>query len=211
MGKKDGQLSKKKERSFFELLEDQCEHLVVSGKKLAELLDADFKQREEIAAEIHHHEHLGDEASHKLVLKVSKSFVTPYDRDDMYSLSALLDDCLDGIDEAADMIVLYKMGELPAGMHQQVELINACAELTARLPKTLAKRDKGVKDYWMGINRLENQGDQVYRQLLAEMFENVEDPMYAIKLKDVIAGLEATTDSFERLSEMVEAIILKES
>lgn len=213
MSPKDGRISKKKEQSFFELYQEQCNCLLEGAKLLADLVKAKPEERKLIAKELHKLEHRSDEASHKLVLKVSKSFVTPFDRDDMYDLTTLLDDCLDGFDEAASLIVLYKIGDLPQGMHTQVELINKCCELTASVPKTLAKRDKAIKEYWLGINHLENEADQVYRLLLGDLFENSnpEEVFTLIKLKDLIEGLEATIDSFERLAERVEAIIIKES
>lgn len=206
-----GKDSRSKKKDFFELLASQCDCLVEAGKLLQEILTADLPGRAELAKRIHEVENRSDDISHKFILRVSKSFVTPFDRTDMYEISTMLDDCIDGLDEAADLIVLYKIGELPPGMHKQLEIINKCCELTIGIPKTLAGKDKAIKDYWLGINHLENQGDKVYRRLLADIFDQVQDPMYAIKLKDLIEGLENTVDMFEKLAGLVEAIIIKES
>lgn len=211
MSPREHRLSKKKEASFFELLENQCNELVAAGKLLDELVKAPQAARKELSKRIHDHEHNSDEISHKYNMKVSKSFVTPFDRQDMYELSSNLDDCLDAIDEAADLICLYQMGELPQGLLEQVEIINKCCELTLSIPKTLAKRDKAIREYWLGINQLENVGDKIFRRQLADLFTNPTDPFTTIKIKDIIEGLENATDGFENLASLVEAIIIKES
>lgn len=207
MGKK---LSKK-EQGFFDLLSRQADQLVIAADLLSQLITADRASRLAINEKMHDAEHTSDDVAHKLVQKMNKSFVTPFDRDDIYELSNCFDDCMDLMDEASDLICLYKLGELPSGIADQVEVLARCAEATTRVPKLLGKRDKKVKDYWMEIHQLENQADGAYRRLLAHIFEEVQDPIHVIKLKDVIEALEEATDNFERLAVIVETIVVKES
>jgi predicted phosphate transport protein (TIGR00153 family) len=142
--------------------------------------------------------------------KVNSSFITPFDREDIYGLAANLDDCMDLMEAAVDLIVLYRIGELPSGIAAQVEVLARMSELTAEaMPRLRSMSD--LQEYWIEINRLENQADQVYRRLLAELFNNGADAITVLKLKEVIDELEAAADAFEKVAHAVESIAVKES
>ena len=141
---------------------------------------------------------------------LNATFVTPMDREDISLLTAALDDCMDGIDEAGDLIVLYEIEDIPRRLEKQAQILQECAKETVQaLPKLRKKQN--IKDYTVKINSLENKGDKQYRKILAEIFSSETDPIYVIKLKDVVESLETTCDSFERLANAVEAIYIKES
>ncbi|UNX54525.1 DUF47 family protein [Georgenia sp. TF02-10] len=199
-----------RDASFFSLLSTTAGHLVTGAGLLAEILGADRVRRAELASRLHDVEHAADESTHQVMRRLNQTFVTPFDRDDIYQLASTLDDCMDDMDEAGDLIVLYKIGDLPAGVSEQVAVLQRCAELTADAVPRLSSLD-GLREYWVEINRLENQADQVYRRLLAELFDNGTDPMTVIKLKGVIDALESAADAFERLANGIETIALKES
>ena len=115
-------------------------------------------------------EHAADESTHAIMRKVNSSFITPFDREDIYALASNLDDCMDLMEAAVDLIVLYQIDELPAGVADQVEVLGRMAELTAdAMPRLRSMKD--LSEYWIEINRLENQADQLYRRLLAELFD----------------------------------------
>ena len=142
--------------------------------------------------------------------RLNQTFVTPFDRDDIYGLASALDDCMDYMEEAADLIVLYKIDELPARVSEQVQVLQRAAELTAEaMPRLRSLND--LAEYWVEVNRLENQADKIHRKLLAELFDNVSDPILLIKLKEVVEILEQAADAFEKVANMVETIALKES
>ena len=142
--------------------------------------------------------------------RLNQTFVTPFDRHDIYGLASGLDDCMDYMEEAGDLIVLYQVGVLPPRVHKQVDVLRRCAEVTAEaMPRLRSMKD--LADYWVEVNRLENEADKSYRKLLAEMFRGGMDPIELMKLKDVVNALEAAADSFERVANMVETIALKES
>ena len=108
------------------------------------------------------------------------------------------------------LVVLYKIKELPHDIVGQVEVLERAAELTAEaMPRLRGLRD--LSEYWIEINRLENQGDQVYRRLLAELFSGAYDALTVLKLKEVIDQLEAAADAFEHVANTVESIAVKES
>jgi predicted phosphate transport protein (TIGR00153 family) len=196
--------------SFFDLFAAQAATLVEGASMLAELLGEDQEGRERIAQDLRDAEHRADEATHAIMRRLNSSFITPFDRQDIYALASGLDDCMDDMEAAADLIVLYKVGELPAGVADQVAVLQRQAEVTAdAMPRLRSLKD--LADYWVEINRLENQADRTYRKLLSEMFENTEDAIRLIKLREIVGELESAADAFEKVAHTVETIAVKES
>lgn len=155
-------------------------------------------------------EHRGDDATHTIMNEANSSFITPFDRSDIYALASRLDDCLDHLEAAVDIVVLYGIGALPDGVHQQIDVLVRMAELTAEaMPRLRSMRD--LQEYWIEINRLENTADQIYRRMTADLFHNEHDAVQIIKLKGVIDELESAADDFETVANTVESIAVKES
>jgi len=198
------------ESSFYDLFATSAGHLVDGAHELTKLLGVEHSEREAVASRMRDIEHAADESTHEIMRKVNSSFITPFDREDIYGLASNLDDCMDLMEAAADLIVLYRIGDLPDGISAQVEVLARMSELTAQaMPQLRSMRD--LSEYWIEINRLENQADQVYRRLLAELFNNGEDAITVLKLKEVIDELEAAADAFETVAHTVESIAVKES
>ncbi|MFD2026975.1 DUF47 domain-containing protein [Promicromonospora aerolata] len=200
-----------RDTKYFDLLAALAQHLVRGSSLLAELLGADRAGREKLAEEMHEVEHLADEATHSIMRRLNQTFVTPFDREDISGLASALDDCMDEMDEAADLIVLYKVEGLPDRVSDQVQVLQRCAELTADAMPRLRSMDK-LADYWVEVNRLENQADKLHRKLIAQLFDDLaSDPVQLMKLKEIVEVLENAADSFEKVANMVETIALKES
>ncbi|MGI5189100.1 DUF47 domain-containing protein [Promicromonospora sp. CA-289599] len=200
-----------RDTKYFDLLADLAQHLVQGSSLLAELLGADRAGREKLADEMHEVEHLADDATHSIMRRLNQTFVTPFDREDISGLASALDDCMDEMDEAAELIVLYKVEGLPDRVSEQVQVLQRCAELTAEAMPRLRSMDK-LADYWVEVNRLENQADKLHRKLLAQLFDDFAgDPVLLMKLKEIVEVLENAADSFEKVANMVETIALKES
>jgi len=196
--------------SFFDLLGDSARHLVGAADLLGQLLGAERPAREALAGQLRDAEHAADESTHEIMRRLNQTFVTPFDRHDIYGLASALDDCMDFMEEAGDLIVLYRLGTLPARVNDQVDVLRRCAELTAdAMPRLRSMND--LAEYWVEINRLENEADRTYRKLLAEMFSNGTDAIELMKLKEVVHALEAAADAFETVANLVETIALKES
>jgi predicted phosphate transport protein (TIGR00153 family) len=196
--------------SFYDLFARSANHLVDGSALLTQLVGADAGAREVLAKRMRDSEHAADESTHELLRKVNSSFITPFDREDIYLLASNLDDCMDEMEAAADLIVLYQIGTLPSGVSTQVEVLVRMSELTAEaMPRLRSMRD--LAEYWIEINRLENQADQVYRRLLAELFNGDLKATAIMKLKEVIDVLEAAADAFEKVAHTVEGIAVKES
>jgi len=200
------------ENSFYDLFAKSASHLVEGSRELTTVLGVDEAEREVVAARMREIEHNADEATHAIIRKVNSSFITPFDREDIHGLASALDDCMDLMDAAVDLIVLYRVGDLPAGVSDQVEVLARMSELTAEaMPRLRSMQD--LSEYWIEINRLENQADQIYRRLLAGLF-NLDfgaDAITIMKLKEVIEELEAAADAFEKVAHKVESIAVKES
>ncbi|GMA24552.1 phosphate transport regulator [Luteimicrobium album] len=200
-----------RDTTFFDLLTELAQHLVTGSNLLAEMLGADRPERKELAKQLSEAEHDADESTHSIMRRLNQTFVTPFDRDDIYGLTSALDDCMDYMEEAADLIVLYRIGELPARVSDQVQVLQRAAELTAEAMPRLRSNLTDLAEYWVEVNRLENQADKAHRKLLAELFDNVSDPIELMKLKEVVEILEAAADGFEKVANTVETIALKES
>ena len=155
-------------------------------------------------------EHAADETTHAIVRRVNSTFVTPFDREDIYPLASGLDDVMDMMDEAVDLVLLYEVTSLPAETTQQVEVLQRCAELTAAAMPPLQSM-RSLDEYWIEINRLENTGDKSYRRILANLFSGEYKAIEVLKLKDIVEALEGAIDAFEKVANIVEQIAVKES
>ena len=196
--------------SFYSMFATSGQNLVVGAGLLKELLGADAEERMVIAEKMRAAEHAGDEATHAIMRELNETFVTPFDREDIYRLASSLDDVMDAMEAAVDLVVLYKIGELPAEVADQVKVLERAAELTAAaMPRLRAMKD--LSEFWIELNRLENQADQVYRRLLARLFSGEYDTLTVLKLKEVVDQLEEAADAFEHVANTVETIAVKET
>ena len=195
--------------AFYNLLTSSAAQLVDGAALLAEML-GDGNDRKDIAKRMRDAEHHADETTHEIVRRVNSTFVTPFDREDIYALASGLDDVMDFMEEAVDLTLLYEVENLPAELADQVEVIQRCAELTAEsMPRLQSMKD--LEEYWIEINRLENAGDKSYRRILAKLFSGSYDALEVLKLKDIVDSLEHAIDAFEKVANIVEQIHVKES
>ena len=195
--------------SFYDLFTQSAQHLVGGAELLAEML-SDSSDKADVAERMRAAEHAADETTHAIVKKVNSTFVTPFDREDIYSLASALDDVMDMMDEAVDLILLYEIHTLPPELSQQVEVLQQCADLTAEAMPRLQSMSS-LEDYWIEVNRLENTGDRNHRRTLAKLFSGEYKTIEVLKLKDVVESLESAIDAFETVANIVEQIAVKES
>jgi predicted phosphate transport protein (TIGR00153 family) len=195
--------------AFYDLFTEQAQHLVVGADLLAEML-SETAVHDDVAARMRQAEHEADETTHALFKRVNTTFVTPFDREDIYRLGSGLDDVMDMMDEVVDLILLYEVKVLPPELSQQVEVLQRCAELTAAAMPALQTPQK-LEEYWIEVNRLENTGDKFHRRILAKLFSGEFKTIEVLKLKDIEEALEGAIDAFERVANIVEQIAVKES
>jgi predicted phosphate transport protein (TIGR00153 family) len=196
--------------SFYPMFAASGQNLVTGAGLLKDLLGAAPSDRKEIAEKMRAAEHAGDEVTHAIMRELNESFITPFDREDIYRLASSLDDVMDAMEAAVDLVVLYQIGELPPEVADQVDVIERAAELTAEAMRKLRSM-KDLSEFWIELNRLENQADQIYRRLLARLFGGDFDAMTVMKLKEVVDQLEGAADAFEHVANTVETIAVKES
>ena len=194
---------------FYQLLTESATRLVEGAEILAEMLD-EGADRQDIADRMRDAEHRADETTHEIAKRVNATFVTPFDREDIYALASGLDDVMDFMEEAVDLTMLYEVEKLPGRIADQVDVLQRCAELTAEaMPKLQSMKD--LEEYWIEINRLENAGDKSYRRILAKLFSGQYEALEVLKLKDIVDSLEHAVDAFEKVANIIEQIHAKES
>ena len=195
--------------AFYDLFATSARHLVIGAGLLAEML-ADGTDRADVARRMRDAEHAADETTHEIVRRVNSVFVTPIDREDIYALGSALDDVMDLMDEVVDLVLLYEVKDLPEELSEQVEVLQRCADLTAAaMPRLRAMR--GLDDYWIEVNRLENIGDKNHRRILTRLFSGEFKTIEVLKLKDIVTSMEGAIDAFEKVANIVEQIVVKES
>ena len=203
------------ERGFYPLFTRAAENIAVAADELAKLVAADPAGRAALAARVKEAELAGDEVTHEIMVKINTTFVTPFDREDIYRLASALDDVLDAIEEAADRIVLYRLGTLPDGIAAQVEVLQRAAAATAEAMPRL-ERMAELQEYWIEVNSLENEADEIYRTLLGDLLAPPDsappaDVLTVLKIKEIVETLEEAADAFETVANTVESIAVKEA
>ena len=203
------------ERGFYPLFTRAAENIVAAADDLAKLVVAEPSGRAELAARVKDAENAGDSLTHEIMVKLNSTFVTPFDREDIYRLASSLDDVLDFMEEAADRIVLYRLGALPSGIAAQVEVLRRAAAATAEAMPRLEKMAE-LQEYWIHVNSLEDEADAVYRRLLGDLLAPPEssppaDVLTVLKIKEIVETLEEAADAFETVANTVESIAVKEA
>ena len=197
------------ERSFFDLFEQLAAKVQEGADGLLELLE-NFEDRERKVGHLLDIEHEGDELTHEIIRRLNTTFVTPFDREDIHHLASNLDDVLDNIEAAAEYIQLYNIEQpLPQMTSLSRTLAEAARKTADAMPRM--RKMKGLDEYWVEINRLENEGDRAYRRTVAHLFSGDYKAMDVLKFKEIIEEIEAAIDRLEDVANTVESIYLKQS
>lgn len=195
---------------FYDLFTQSANNVLDGAHTLHALVTGPRQDREALYARLREEEHRGDDRTHDILREVNSTFVTPLDREDIYRLASRLDDVMDFFEAAGDLIVLYDLEVLPQEMQQLADLLVRAAELTASAMPRLRSL-KNLSDYWIEVNRIENEADKLYRRFVARLFGGDHDALTVLKLKEVAEQLEAAADAFENVADTVETIAVKES
>ena len=198
-----------RDTAFYDMFTEAGRNVADAALALGGLLDPNAN-REAVAKELREREHIGDSVTHRIMRQLNTSFVTPFDREDIYRLASALDDVVDAIEAAADFVVLADVGKLPQLMADQINLLIKSASETANAMSRL-KTLRDLEPYWIEVNRLENEADRVYRKLLSRLFSGDYDALTMVKLREVADGLEDAADALEHVAHAVETIAVKES
>jgi hypothetical protein len=196
-----------KDREFFDLFSEAGRNI----RRVGELLDnlmARWPDEEGLRREILICEQEGDRITHDIIHRLNATSVTPLDREDIYALASVLDDIVDYAEEVADYLGLYRV-EAPMSQAQELTRIlkEACVNVDEALSRLRGMRD--LNQYFIEINRLENDGDRVVREAIASLFAGGIDPTLIIRWKDLFERLEQSIDSCERAANILEGILVK--
>ena len=197
------------DRQFFDLFEEAAGNIVRAADMLDQMLGS-YPERADLAREILICEQDGDRITHDIIQRLNQTFVTPIDREDIYELASALDDIVDYTEEVADYMGLYKI-EAPMEQGQRLAhiLLQASRQIAEAMPRMRTFKD--ISHYTVEINRLENDGDRVSREAMASLFDTGIDPMFVIRWKDIFERLEAAIDATEKVANILEGIVIKNS
>jgi predicted phosphate transport protein (TIGR00153 family) len=197
-----------KEEQYFDLFIQMTLYISDAARTLVEMLsdkDADF---EEYAQRIKGLEHACDELTHSISTRLNKSFITPFDREDIYMMSTALDDIVDLIDDAARAIVIFDIHEINDHARHFADVIQRMA-VELREIVAILQRPKSITPRLVEIHRLENEGDDIYHAAIAELFRDAVDPLTVLKWKEIYEKLEAAVDRCENVANIIESVIIK--
>lgn len=201
-----------KEFNFFDLFAEQVDYAVDAAKFFKEIVakgdvdDASLKKIQAI-------EHQGDEVAHRIIEQLDKTFITPFDREDIHALVKELDDITDMINTIVSRLKVYKIAGINKNLVAFAPVIEESVRSVATAVKGLRhmKNSKVIQDSCVEINRLENVGDSMRDAVLAELFEKEKDPIAVIKLKEIYQDAETVLDICEDVANVVESILVKQA
>jgi len=197
-----------KDEKFLEMFKAMAENTTLGALELKDMLD-NFVDPLASQRRIKDLEHKGDSLTHDIIKKLNKSFITPFDREDIYSLASKLDDVMDLIDASAQRIVMYNV-EKPTPEAQQLAFIilKGCQTLTKAV-SLLGGKLEHLNEYCVEVNALENEADRVCREAISRLFDEEKDPIQLIKWKEIYETLEKATDKCEDAANILESVVVK--
>lgn len=201
-----------KERKFYPMFEDAADNLVKGAIQLNRLfLSKDKAEREAIMVQVKEYEKAGDEITHHLYDELNKTFITPFDREDVNKLNGSLDDVMDYMNAVCSKIRNHPPKVEPEFFLELSELIlQAVREIQVAVSELKnLKNPKRIMDACIRINEIENQADDIFHKSLSYLFENEKDAIELIKIKEILGTLEKATDRAEDVSDVLKAIIVK--
>ncbi len=196
-----------RDEKFFDLFTKTGEIIVEASRKLEAMLTS-YDRLHERVAEIQALEKQGDGVDHEVAARLERSFVTPFDREDIHELSVHLDDVLDGIQATAETFIIYKVERPP---EEAKEMAGILAAQAVQLLEALTKLEKGkdLAPHLATVHDLEHKADGTSRAAIGRLFEAGNDPLEVIKLRDIYRSLEDTIDAAEDAAEVIERILAK--
>jgi len=195
-------------REFYDLFTRASANAVEIARLLVALLERFPDDGKSLIDQIKEREHEGDRLTHEVVTLLNRTFVTPFDRDDIYRLASAIDDVCDHVDEAADNLGSWGVDRVPDKAHAQAELI---LKATMKLDEAVGRLDgfKDSSDQLAELRALEDQADALERDAVAELFRSTDDAKLIIGWKDIHERLEEAVDALENAADVLEAIVVK--
>jgi len=199
-----------REQKFFDLFEKSARNMVKAAQELKGMVDT-WEDTSKSVDEIDGLEHEGDTITHEIMAQLNRTFVTPFDREDITMLAHTLDDVTDFIHAAADAMLLYKIDHPTQRAKELADIIvQAVVEVEKAMPQLRHRAElKKVLPRCVEINRLENVADDVFHSAQAELFDDTTDMAQVIKWREIYEYMESATDRCEDVSNVLEGVALK--
>lgn len=197
-----------REDQYFTLFTQMAGKIEDASSILMEMLDSDGSDHDSFTKRIKDVEHECDDLTHEITTKLNRSFITPFDREDIYTLAVALDDICDYIDAAARAIVMYDIRTFSAEARQLARITRDMG-VAIKSAVSMLKKPNGMNRHFVEIHRLENDADDVYFQAIGKLFKDATDPVRVIKMKELYEILENATDRAESVANIIESIVLK--
>lgn len=197
-----------KEEQYFDLFLQMTLYICDAARELKGMLADKNHNYQDYSKRIKGLEHACDELTHTISTKLNKSFITPFDREDIYMMSSALDDIVDLIDDAARAIIDFDVHEIKPHAREFASVIEKMAEQLREIVSILRK-PKNVTQRLVEIHRLENEGDDIYHAAIRELFHQEQDPLTVLKWKEIYEKLEAAVDRCENVANIIESVIIK--
>lgn len=202
-----------KDKKFFPLFEQASANLVQLASILHEAVNLPAKERDELFLKIDTLEQKGEDITRQTNLELSRNFITPFDREDIYSLITAIDNVADNLHGASSRMKLYQVEKITKSIRKLTEINLEACQLIDNAVKELRdlKKIKSITAACAKINKLEAKSDDVYNKAVADLFENETDAKNIIKYKEVLSVLETATDKCKRVAGVLESITVKHS
>jgi len=198
-----------RDTKFFDMFAQVAENLIDGARVLSEFLhNYDYERLPAMVEKIKQIEHQGDDMTHRILIKLNQTFITPLDREDIHALASSLDDVLDFINAASDRLLTYKITQPSPSAKVLAAIILKQAEELGKAVSLLNKNGK-ILAHTVEVNRLENEADQVSREAIGRLFEGEHDPITLLKLKELLEVLEEASDKAEDVADVLETVVLK--
>lgn len=202
----------RKKDIFFKTLEEMADVIVETVDAFATAVNGDLPDVAAFAKEMKVFEHKGDKFTHIIITELNKTFITPIEREDIMELIKKLDDVLDGIEASASRFEMYQITKADPFIRKFGECLRGCAqEIKSAIYLLTQKKLLSMEPHCVKLNELENEGDDLMREGVKHLFQNVKDPIELIKHKELYERLEATTDSCEDVANTLQSIIMRNS
>ncbi|WP_223068842.1 DUF47 domain-containing protein [Paenibacillus caui] len=201
----------KKKDIFFQTLENMADAIVQAADYFAGHV-SDFDNISDFAKAMKEYERKCDDFTHTIITELNKTFITPIERDDIMELTTTMDDVMDGLEATVSRFYMYHLGKPDKYIVQFAEILRTSAyEIQKAVHLLSSKKLLAIREHTIRLNDLENQGDDLLRICINELFKTVTDPIELIKKKEIYERLETTTDACEHVANMLESIIMRNS
>ncbi len=199
-----------REEKFFDMFEKASRNMLEAARLLQDMAEQ-YVDVEHKVNRITEREHAGDTITHDIIAKLNSTFVTPFDREDIHHLTSAIDDVVDRIEAAADVMLIYNVEKPTPEVKKFAQiLVKSAEEINAAIPLLRHRAQmKEISRHCIEINRLENEGDQIHRAAMVALFRNPTNTIEVIKWKEVYGQLEDASDRCEDVADVLEAMVMK--